>query len=115
MFASKTLAERNSDREPWLLGSVRLPSWFATGNNVDARHDPRPQFQYGKLPANPILVEFRANGGLNVMWRDLPRFPTEDEKDFAARVLHLLSVLREPEPLADWEIELLNSGSGAAS
>lgn len=71
-FSSRTLAERNNDPQLYV--------------------SPRQAFQYGVLPENLILVQFRKQGGTgNVMWHDLPRDPTDDEKCHAKRVLSLLA------------------------
>jgi hypothetical protein len=47
----------------------------------------------GHLPANPILIRFRKNGNKSVMWADLNRTPTDEERAHATRVLHLRATL----------------------
>lgn len=75
MFASKPLSERNNDPHPnvWDQHSERDQMRADTdkfrmgckegvvGSMVYVRR-PRPEFQYGKLPANPILVMARQAG-----------------------------------------------------
>lgn len=95
MFSSRTLAERNNDPYPYInddgLGRV-YRSEFPDYDQWEI--EPRLSYQYGTIPANPILVRFRAQGGQgNVMWHDLDRDPTEDEKDHAQRVLALLTAV----------------------
>lgn len=63
MFSSKTLADRNNDLTPvvhvhsgCITDGERIGSGMVAADDVVA---PRPEFQYGKLEANPILVTFR--------------------------------------------------------
>jgi len=69
MFSSRPLAERNDDPTPyWCVNGVR----WSDGKHEGVCHckpiashphityyGPRPEFQYGKLPANPVLTAFR--------------------------------------------------------
>lgn len=60
MFSSRTLEERNNDPKPFEDVITGERWWKATpAPGTFDLHAPRPEFQYGKLPANPILVEFR--------------------------------------------------------
>lgn len=104
MYSSKTLTDRNNDPEPWLDGvggrdNVRDP--FAPGASQPA-FAPRPEFQHGKLPANPILVHFRnyspSVASLWVHRLGLGEPPvgieaTDADIAHAHRVLHLLTVV----------------------
>jgi hypothetical protein len=97
MFASKTLAERNDDPEPWMgrgLGGTRHGGFGGWADD----HSPRPEFQHGTIPANPILVAFRAGdykpGDLSVNIFDVELQKVTREQDrHAARVLTLLASL----------------------
>lgn len=84
---------------------MRFASWYASGYTVDARHAPRPKFQHGVLPENPILVALRADwtGHENSpfyksFWRDalisLPESTGSPAQiEHATRVISLLSKL----------------------
>lgn len=94
MYSSKALEERNNDPLPYWVGTIDpLRSRYAGPPLWRSDHDPRPEFQHGKLEANPILVEFRRNGGKTILWTDLAEMPTVEEMMFARRVLHLRSVV----------------------
>jgi hypothetical protein len=96
MFSSFTLADRNNDPEPYVDRDGRRQNglrpvgyWSTQGSRLA----PRPEFQYGIVPGNPILVAFRKNGNNSVMWADLDRTPTDEERAHASRVLHLRATL----------------------
>jgi len=109
MFSSLTLAERNNDPEPWqyFIGTRRFaPLNQDAGNpfSVLWKYNPRPEFQHGVLPENPVLVAFRridqnlAPRERVIIWLDdwnKPWFFATDctlaERAFAHRVLTLLS------------------------
>lgn len=82
MFSSKTLAERNNDPEPYVCSqhgdryareSVEDISPIASCDTLD----PRPEFQHGKLEANPILVEWRQWRGAD--WARPERYRAQAE------------------------------------
>ena len=65
-FSSFTTEERNGDPEAVVhpMTGVRYPTEFrppyiAGGVNLAPVFDPRPEYQFGQLPGNPILVAFR--------------------------------------------------------
>ena len=63
MLSSKTLEERNNDPEPYVLafdGSVRMSAENEFWQSRATTRVPRPDFQHGKLEANPILLAYRA-------------------------------------------------------
>jgi len=105
MFSSRTLADRNSDPAPWLdlvtAGDKEEIRWGDVDwwGKMYYKYDPRPEFQYGALPENPILVAFREKN-LDLSWfLNEYNHPTDywvweygvEEVDHATRVLTLLS------------------------
>ena len=74
MYASKTLAERNNDPQPYVTKDLgfRFP-YSSLLHPCDL--DPRPQYQHGKLEANPILVELRGMRGAD--WARPERYPAQ--------------------------------------
>lgn len=58
-FASKKLAERNSDSEPFVFYGSPYDVRSRVRPSGDWDFVPRPEFQHGKLEENPILVAFR--------------------------------------------------------
>jgi len=111
MYSSKTLEQRNNDHTPWICrtcDNTRAP-WENPREGHTIEFAPRDRYQYGKLPANPILVEIR-------LYQDLPGFAkywarfierelagltvgdswgdcTDDHRRHAHRVLSLLASL----------------------
>ena len=70
MFSSRTLTDRNNDPRPYLVhttAGTEFRSHWLLGNE-DAEKLPRPAYQYGTLPENPILVEFRRVQGDHTAW-----------------------------------------------
>lgn len=66
MFSSRTLEERNNDPMPWeqvysseTYAPFSRRAWGGSG----AAFNPRPEFQHGVIPANPILVRLRVFEG----------------------------------------------------
>lgn len=58
MFSSRTLADRNNDPYPIVSHSGTRQSLPRLVFKTDSRK-PRPEFQHGVLPENPILLTFR--------------------------------------------------------
>ena len=115
MLSSKTLTERNNDPTPYRCPECK-PGSFAERMAEPAEwceldvFDPRPEFQHGKLPANPILVDFRSetiyqgttadwaavwldSWGSIIQWIDGDT-TTSEERTHAHRVLTLLATLK---------------------
>ena len=63
MFSSRTLADRNNDPKPWWPDGAEFDEQrFAKGEPYEGEYlywHPRPEFQHGVLPENPILVAFK--------------------------------------------------------
>ena len=111
MFSSRTLADRNNDPYPnvWDGHSPRDQmrsdtDMFRKGAPSSLKgysRKPRPEFQHGVLPENPILVAFREKN-LDLSWfLNEYNHPTDywvweygvEEVDHAHRVLTLVSKL----------------------
>jgi len=61
MYSSKTLAERNNDFAPYrtVRNGVESREYVPSISQDERYHEPRPEYQHGKLEANPILVDVR--------------------------------------------------------
>jgi hypothetical protein len=98
MFSSKTPRDLNRDPEPWRTQyGTRYPEGgWSFGERIEFTHDPRPEFDHAQHNApNPILVARRLLGpGVNIMYADLPRWPTRDEIEHATTVLQRLTRLQ---------------------
>lgn len=96
MYSSKSLEERNNDPVPWVEYAG------------ETTRQPRPEYQYGKLPANPVLVEFREEWKWRLNWLALlkewingihvdgylERNSTPEQRAHAHRVITLIATLR---------------------